>query len=119
VNPADVARRAARHVEMLLRGERHPRYLYDARPARRRHIPLVRVLCGRCGTLAAVIEDHGRSGSMVLAGDCRYTLARLDMVACPVHGQLAAGWDRLAPEADRARQTRRTRTVPAKPLSMP
>ena len=109
---------ATAHIRALDHATRHLRDMLDPRPKQRRGIRLVRVLCGGCGTVVAVIEDHG-SRSMVLIGDCRYTLARLDMVACPVHGQLAVGWDRLVPELDRARETRRTRTVPAKPLSMP
>ena len=105
-------------AEMAWRGTRHLRYMLSARPTLRRGVPLIRVLCGACGAEAAVVEDHERH-AMVLIGDCRYTLARLDLVACPLHGQLDAGWDRLAPRADRAREKRRTVTVHATPLSMP
>jgi hypothetical protein len=92
--------------------------MLNPRPARRRGVPLVRVLCGSCYALAAVIEDHG-GHRMILAGRSRYTFARLDLVACAEHGQLAAGLGLLGPAMDRAGEKRRTVTIPAKPRSMP
>lgn len=103
---------------MAWRGTRHIRYAFNPRPAQRRGAPLVRVRCDVCGTVAAVIEDHGHQ-RMILAGDCRYTLARLDLVACPQHGQLAAAWDRLGPAMDRAKEKRRSVTIRATPFSTP
>jgi hypothetical protein len=103
---------------MAWRGTRHLRYMLGARPAHRRGVPLVRVLCGACDTLAAVVEDH-EGHAMVLAVRRRYTLARLDLVACPRHGQLTTGLGLLGPAMDRAREKRRTQTVRATPRGMP
>jgi hypothetical protein len=110
--------RNTRHIRYLNHATRHLRDMLNPRPAQRRGVPLVRVLCAACGTPAAVIEDYGHQ-RMILAGRCRYTLARLDMVACPEHGQLATGLIVLGPAMDRAQENRRTVTVPAKPCSMP
>jgi hypothetical protein len=104
-------------VEMAWRGTRHIRYLLNPRPAQHRGAPLVRVLCDACDTCAAVVEDYGHQ-RMILAGRRRYTLARLDLVACPRHGQLTTGLDLLGPAMDRAGEKRRTVTVRATPVSM-
>jgi hypothetical protein len=105
-------------VEMAWRGTRHIRFMFNPRPAARRGAPLVRVLCGCCGALVAVVEGY-EDGRIIRAGDCRYTVARLDMVACPVHGQLTVSWDLLAQVADRAQDRRRAATTRATPRSMP
>jgi hypothetical protein len=106
-------------VEMAWRGTRHIRYLLAPRPALRRGVPLVRVRCDGCGALAAVVEDHSGHRMVLAEGRRRYTLARLDLVACPEHGQLTTGLGLLGPAMVRTVEKRRTVTVRATPVSMP
>jgi len=48
VNVAEMAWRATRHTRYLLNSLylRHTQYLLNPRPAQRRGVPLVRILCG-------------------------------------------------------------------------
>jgi hypothetical protein len=73
----------------------------------------VKLTCGSCGRVAAIIEEHpaGTSfadypGLFVLVRSGHVTRRHLQQVTCPRHGLLRASWTRVLPAAEAARDGR-------------
>ena len=107
---------ARRHTGLLRAAQRTAWAAGIPRRDLGRGIPLARIHCGACGTVAATVEDHGRA-VLVCAGRSRGT-SLLGAVSCADHGRLAVTWEALEPQIAKARRQHRPVNVRATP-SMP